>query len=301
MLFDISKATIEILNDDLFSSKQVRVSVLRLDKIHSVVSGNKLFKLRYFLDETVASAHRTVITFGGAWSNHLAATAFACDALGLKCIGIIRGEEPPIISATLKQCIAYGMQMKFVSRQEYDLKDDKAFTNALKKQYGECCIIPEGGYHPLGASGAASIMQLAGDGKYSHTCTATGTATTLAGLLIAAGPEQKIVGIPVLKDMTDINGRIEYLTGEKASGNLQLLSNYHFGGYAKKTEELIRFMNDCWTSYRLPLDFVYTAKMMYGIKDSIKNDLFPTGSDILCLHTGGLQGNRSLPPNTLLF
>ncbi|HMK02751.1 MAG TPA: pyridoxal-phosphate dependent enzyme [Ferruginibacter sp.] len=300
MLFDISKAHIEVLNDDLFTHKQVSVSVLRLDKIHPVVSGNKLFKLHYFLDEAVASAHRTILTFGGPWSNHLAATAFACHTIGLKSIGIVRGEAPASLSFTLQQCMTYGMQLKFISRQAYDLKEDPLFTNALKKEFGECCIVPEGGYHPSGASGAALIMELAGNKKYSHTCTAVGTATTLAGLLTAAAPGQTIVAVPVLKNMTDTNERIRYLAGI-TKGNLQVLNDYHFGGYAKKNSELIQFMNECWIKYRLPLDFVYTAKMLYGVKDSIKHDCFPKGSDILCLHTGGLQGNRSLPLKTLLF
>jgi len=301
MLFDISKAEIEILNDELFTKKQVSFSVLRLDKIHPVVSGNKLFKLRYFLEEAIASEQKAILTFGGPWSNHLAATAYACHSVGLKSIGIVRGEEPVSLSFTLQQCIAYGMQLKFVPRQVYALKEDPSFTSSLKKEYGECCIVPEGGYHPTGAQGAALIMELATNKNYSHICTASGTATTLAGLLTATTAGQTIVGIPVLKDMTDTNARIQYLAGEKARGNLQLLNDYHFGGYAKKTPELLRFMNECWIKYHLPLDFVYTAKMLYGVTDSIRNDRFVKGSDILCLHTGGLQGNKSLPLNTLLF
>ncbi len=302
MLFDISKAGIEVLNSELFSQKQVSVSVLRLDKIHPVVSGNKLFKLHYFLQDALASKHKTILSFGGAYSNHLAATAFACKALHLKSIGIVRGEQPAKLSPTLLECINDGMQIKFISRQDYNAKVDPELISTLLNEFGDCIIIPEGGYHPMGAMGAALIMDLINKNNYTHICTATGTATTLAGLLMASGPEQTIISIPVLKGMTDINERIKYLAGLKtAPQNLQILSGYHFDGYAKKNNQLIQFMNDSWQQYQLPLDFVYTAKMFYGITDCIKNDRFYKDSKVLCLHTGGLQGNKSLPLNTLLF
>jgi 1-aminocyclopropane-1-carboxylate deaminase len=302
MLFDISKARIELLNDALFEEKQVNVSVLRLDQIHPVVSGNKLFKLHYFLLNALQSSHKTILTFGGAWSNHLAATAYACSLLGLKSIGIVRGEEPIQLSTTLQQCKDDGMQLKFISRQQFAKKDDAAFIRSLQNQTGGCTIVPEGGYHPLGAKGAALIMDLANDKDYTHLCTAMGTATTIAGLLMAASPTQIITGIPVLKGITDMEERINYLAGYNSlPRNFELLNDYHFGGYAKKTGELIQFMNQCWLQHKLPLDFVYTAKMFYAVTDSIRNDHFRKGSNILCLHTGGLQGNRSLPVNTLTF
>ena len=302
MLFDISHAGIDLLQDNLFEEKKVTVSVLRLDKIHPVVSGNKLFKLHFFLQEALRSSHKTVLSFGGAYSNHLSATAFACSALGLKSIGIVRGEQPAQLSATLQQCIKDGMELKFISRQQYAGKENAGYLHTLQNGSGECSIIPEGGFHPLGAKGASLIMDLVPDDNYTHICTAMGTATTMAGLLMAARPSQKITGIPVLKGITNMEERISHLTGYKTMpGNLEWLGDYHFGGYAKRTEELIRFMNQCWQQYRLPLDFVYTAKMFFAVLDQIRNDHFPPGSNILCLHTGGLQGNRSLPANTLIF
>lgn len=302
MLFDISPAVVEELNDGLFGQKQVSLSVLRLDKIHPIISGNKLFKLHYFLEEALRSAHKTILTFGGAYSNHLAATAFAGASLKIKSIGIVRGEKPVQLSHTLQQCMDNGMQLKFISRQQFSEKENEGSIKLLQDELGDCIIIPEGGYHPLGANGAAGIMEGVTGKNYSHICTAAGTATTLAGLLIAARPEQSIIGVPVLKGMTDMEERIQWLTGNSSAyQNLQLLHDYHFGGYAKKTDELIRFMNQCWQQYHLPLDFVYTAKMLYGIIDRIKKDHFPAGSNILCLHTGGLQGNKSLPLHSLLF
>ena len=302
MLFDILKADIEELPDDLFLQKQVSVSVLRLDKIHPLVSGNKIFKLHYFLQQAITSAHKTVVTFGGAHSNHLAATAFACKALQLKSIGIVRGEKPANPSATLQQCMADGMVLKFISRQTYNDTKTAAFANQLHAEFGHCIIIPEGGYHPLGAKGASLIVDLIKDKNYTHICTASGTATTLAGILLAADTAQTVISVNVLKGITDTNERIKFLTANMHEfKNLQIFNNYHFGGYAKKSASLIEFMNHCWLKYQLSLDFVYTAKMLYGVIDGIKKDAFTKGSKIICIHTGGLQGNKSLPLSTLLF
>ena len=302
MLIDISKAVIEQLHDDLFLQKQVTVFVLRLDKIHPHISGNKIFKLHYFLQEALQSDAKTILTFGGAYSNHLAATAFACRLLQLKSIGIVRGERPAQLSLTLQQCMEDGMLLKFISREEYDNKKYPVFINDLKAEFGECTIVPEGGYHPAGAKGAALIFDLIKDKNFTHICLASGTASTLAGILMAAKPEQSVLSFSVLKGITDINERIKHLTGKPgAFKNLQLLNDYHFGGYAKKTGILIHFINHCWLHYNLPLDFVYTAKMFFGVIDCIKKDTFKKGSKIICLHTGGLQGNKSLPLNTLLF
>ena len=302
MHFDISNIRTTHLSDDLFTQKQVSLDVLRLEEIHPIVSGNKLFKLHYFLEEAIASTHKTIFTFGGAWSNHLLATAFACKSAGLKSIGIVRGEEQPTLSFTLQQCIHYGMQLKFISREVYAAKEDPLFIQSLKTAYGECLLVPEGGYHASGAKGAALIMDQVKDNDYTHICTAVGTATTLSGLLMAAKKTQEVIGISVLKGMTDIEERILSLTGGTANmQQLQLFHDHHFGGYAKRTSALIDFMNQCWKDFQLPLDIVYTSKMLYAVFDAIKNDHFPGNSKILCLHTGGLQGNRSLPVDTLLY
>ena len=289
-----------MLHDELFRQKELSVAVLRLDIIHPVVSGNKLFKLHYFLQEATSAENKTVLTFGGVYSNHLIATAFACQANGLKSIGIVRGEKPADLSSTLQQCIRYGMELEFISREAYNEKETIHFQNELKNKWGKCCIIPEGGYHPLGAKGAALIPALVKGGNYSHICTAAGTATTTAGLLI--GGNQKIISVPVLKGMTDIDARINFLcSGNFKKEQLEIFDQYHFGGYAKKTPALIEFMNYLWKQHSLPTDFVYTAKLFFAIYDKIKNDHFPAGSSIICLHTGGLQGNNSLAAGSLLF
>lgn len=301
ILFGIKNIRFDELENPVLEKKNIKLQLARLDKIHPVVSGNKLFKLHYFLDEAMQSNHKTMVSFGGAYSNHLVAIAFAGKESGLKSIGIVRGEEPKNLSHTLQQCLQYGMQLQFITRNEYKNTGQPDFINNLKLKYGDFTLVPEGGYHPLGAAGASLIIDLLKDKNATHICTATGTATTLAGLLLKAQHSQQVITVPVIKNMNDIEERLFYLINKKKHNNLQIFDGYHFGGYAKKTEELINFMNVFYTNYGVPTDFVYTAKMMYAILDKINNNFFPAGSSIVCLHTGGLQGNQSLPPGTLLF
>ncbi|MEP6712131.1 MAG: pyridoxal-phosphate dependent enzyme [Ferruginibacter sp.] len=289
------------LEAPLLSDKQVELYVARLDEIHPVISGNKIFKLHYFLQEAMQSRHKTLLTFGGAYSNHLVAAAFAGNNCGIKTIGIVRGEAEKNMSHTLQQCLHYGMQLQYISRSDYKSTSDPDFINTLKLQYGDFTLVPEGGYHPRGAEGASLIIDLLKDKNATHICTATGTATTLAGLLLKARQSQQVIAVPVIKNMNDIEERLYYLTNRKKHINLQVFDSYHFGGYAKKTATLVNFMNDFYTQYSIPTDFVYTAKMMYAIIDKIKQDFFPPGSSIVCLHTGGLQGNQSLRPGMLRF
>lgn len=301
MLPDNLNIATDTLHNRLLKEKQVSLSVLRLDKIHPVISGNKLFKLHYFLEQANMENARPVITFGGAYSNHLVATAYACKLRQVSCTGIVRGERPAALSPTLKDCINYGMELQFISRQEYDNKDTGGFIKNIKNEKGDYIIIPEGGYHPLGAKGASLIMNYVKDNT-THICCAAGTATTMAGLLIGKKQHQQIIAIPVLKGITDMEHRIEYLTGKKFNKEqLDIEYEYHFGGYAKKHATLIHFMNDMYARFKLPTDFVYTAKMLYAIFDLIGNNFFAKGSEIVCIHTGGLQGNLSLPQTALTF
>ncbi len=298
MLFDTVNISIDTIANDYLIKKKIGLSVLRLDKIHPIVSGNKLFKLHYFLEEAMTLTMQGLLTFGGAYSNHLVATAFACKIAGLKSVGFVRGEKAAKLSTTLNACIKYGMQINYLSRAEYDKKENTDFLEKIRYKFKDFLIVPEGGFHPTGANGAALITNFI-DANCSHICTALGTATTMAGLIMGAKYNQEIIGVSVLKGMTDINEKINYLTGNHHT--FKLLDDYHFGGYAKKTPELINFMNQLYQQHNLPTDFVYTAKMMFGIFDAIEKGYFPTDSNITCLHTGGLQGNVSLPLNTLIF
>lgn len=298
MLFNTSNILIDTITNDCLSKKNIRLSVVRLDKIHPVVSGNKLFKLHYFLEEAISLCLPGILSFGGAYSNHLVATACACKTSGLKSVGFVRGEKPLKLSPALMACMHYGMQLHFIPRAVYAKKDEVDFLKSLPAKWKQYLVVPEGGYHPKGAAGAALINSFIEEDT-THICTALGTATTLAGLMAGAKKNQQVIGIPVLKGMTDIWERTAYLTG--SIHPFQLLDGYHFGGYAKKTPELISFMNFLYQQYKLPTDFVYTAKMMFAVLDSIEKNFFSGSSKIVCLHTGGLQGNISLPAGTLIF
>ena len=284
------------IKNDLFEKNNVHVFMLRLDEIHPVISGNKLFKLVYFLEEAKISSHKTIITFGGAYSNHLAATAFAAKALNLKSIGIVRGEKPKTLSPTLLFCLRHGMQLKFISRTLYQQKNENNFLEDVKTKFGNHIFIPEGGCSVKGKEGASLINQYFTDKNFTHICLPVGTATTFAGIVDANKNETEIIGFPVLKNFNDVQQRLEELK-VNSERKYSVIGDYHFGGYAKKTGELISFMKSFYAANKIELDFVYTAKMMFGIYDLIEKKFFKEGSKILSIHTGGLQGNQSLQMN----
>lgn len=275
--------------------------VLRLDRIHPVISGNKWFKLKYHLQEAISQNKKGILTFGGAWSNHLVATALACRQANLKSIGIIRGEKPAKLSATLQEVQDYGMQLQFVSREAYS--NEAAIIPGLQQQHPDHFIVPQGGQSHLGVLGAAEILQLAPIKSYSHISCATGTGTMLAGLVHAALPHQQVIGICTLKMPDGDNNSLTTFVNPYAA-NLKkytIFYDYHFGGYARKTGELLHFMNSIYQKHELPTDFVYTGKLLFGLMHLVQNDYFQLGSRILIVHSGGLQGNRSLPTGTLTF
>lgn len=288
------------LRDEKFNLKKISLSILRLDEIHPVVSGNKLFKLHYFLDEAVSSSHKKIITFGGTWSNHLAATAFACQKAGIRCIGFVRGEKPAALSTTLIFCMQNEMELQFISRDVYQKNITKEFLDMLTKKYGSHTLIPEGGFSMQGAKGAEGITDFFDAKNYTHICCAIGTATTFAGLISGSNNSTEVIGFSALKNMTDIPQRLEKLNIDETKKYV-FIGDYHFGGYARKKQELITFINTFYQDNKIPLDFVYTGKMMFGVIDLINKNYFPPGSNILCIHTGGLQGNQSLPEGILNF
>ena len=272
----------------------ISVSVLRLDKIHSVISGNKWFKLQHYLKEAKEQRKEKIVTFGGAWSNHIVATAAACKMNDIPSTGIIRGEEPAQPSETLMQARTYGMQLYFVSRDEYSKK--KIPAALLNKNY---YFINEGGFGEQGANGASDVLDYCSK-DFTHCCAAVGTGTMLAGLINAASTQQQVIGISVLKNNPALEQSVASLSKNQAK-QWQIIHDYHFGGYAKYTAALIRFMNELYYEAKIPSDFVYTAKLFYAIADLINGNYFPAGSRILVIHSGGLQGNHSLGKGTLIY
>lgn len=277
--------------------QDTKLDVLRIDRIHDIISGNKWFKLKYYLKEAFAANAITIGTFGGAYSNHIVAVAFACKESGIKSIGIIRGEEPPILSDTLQDAKKYGMQLHFVTRAAY--RD----TEIIKQHFENVYWINEGGYGSIGAKGAAEILSFSTNKEsYSHIICAVGTGTMMAGLIIAAQQQQNVIGISVMKGNYELMQKVDELLDESCANKVyEIKHEYHFGGYAKHPPELIQFMNKVWQHNKLPTDIVYTAKTFYAAKQMIISNTIPKGSNVLMIHSGGLQGNRSLPDNTLLF
>ncbi|MEX6686904.1 pyridoxal-phosphate dependent enzyme [Danxiaibacter flavus] len=298
MLKDIlhfSSINTQTFDADWLKANNTRLDILRIDKIHPVVSGNKWFKLKYYLEEAVSQNAQTIGTFGGAYSNHIIATAYAAQAIGLRCIGVIRGERPKQLSHTLRDAEELGMHLHFVSREEYNNAEK------IKPDFPGVYWISEGGYGPVGVKGAAEILSFANDlASYTHIVCAVGTGTMLAGLITASFPHQQVIGVSVLKNNFSIEDEVRAILPDKHHP-FKIVYDYHFGGYAKHPEELLNFMRDIWTEHRFPTDIVYTSKALYAIKDMITKHIIPQGSKVLTVHCGGLQGNLSLRPGVLPF
>lgn len=291
----------EIIDEDLITTEAVpflsqngvHVQVLRLDKIHPVISGNKWFKLKFHLQKAINGQYKAVVTFGGAFSNHIAATAAACAACKIPCIGIIRGEESATYSPTLLNAGKYGMQLIFMERGDYK---NKKIPSSL--QTGHYYIIPEGGYSMEGAQGAATIPY--NKSAYDYVLCAVGTGTMMAGLINGKADHINILGISALKNHQLLEYEVQHLLINKDLP-VSINHDYHFGGYAKQKPELISFMNELFGVTGIPTDFVYTGKLFYGARDLIQQNHFPHGSRLLLIHSGGLQGNLSLRKGTLIF
>lgn len=276
------------------------VDVLRLDLINPVISGNKWFKLKEYISQAIEADKNVIATFGGAYSNHIVATAATAKAFNLKSVGIIRGERAHDLSHTLKNAINYGMELFFVSREAYKKKE---LPEEVKAKYStqEILQIPEGGYGIRGMEGAAQILKQIDASSYNYIVTATGTGTTLAGLINGSADNQQVLGISVLKNNFSVNEEIKHLLPQDRWNKVQVNFDYHLGGYAKASNELLTFMNQWYEQTGIPSDFVYTGKLFYAVNDLIQKSSFSEDSRILIIHSGGLQGNLSLPNGSLIF
>lgn len=266
----------------------ISLYIKREDLIHPFVSGNKFRKLKYNLLQAKAKNKKTLLTFGGAFSNHIAAVAYAGKEQGFQTIGIIRGDElfdKIEENPTLKFAQENGMQFEFVSRDEYRLKSENSFIEKLKEKFGDFYLVPEGGTNELAVKGCEEILTDE-DSAFNYVCCAVGTGGTISGLINKALPNQKILGFPALKG--------DFLQDEicifAKKDNWNLISDYHFGGYGKINLELIEFINSFFEETKVPLDPIYTGKMVFGVIDLIGKKYFPANSKILLIHTGGLQG-----------
>jgi 1-aminocyclopropane-1-carboxylate deaminase len=293
---------IEVLETDWLVEKDIRLLVKRDDllRIHekSAFCGNKWRKLKYNLYEARRRGRSTLLTFGGAFSNHLAAVAEAGQVFGFQTIGIVRGEEILPLNPTLQFCRDCGMHLHYLDRTTYRQKNEAAFAEWLSSQFGEFYLIPEGGTNPLALQGCAEIVseietQL-GNEFPSHLALACGTGGTLAGIISGLNGKSKAIGFSVLKGdflQKEVRGLLSEMTpGEPDVTSWLLQTDYHCGGYAKFTPELIQFSNHFKAQFNIPLDPIYTGKLFFGLFDLLQKDFFPPGSTILAIHTGGLQG-----------
>lgn len=273
---------IEIGNPD------ITLYIKREDQLHPFVSGNKFRKLKYNLDQARKESKNTLLTFGGAFSNHILAVAAAGKENGFKTIGIIRGEELQDKIAenpTLQQAQDFGMVFEFVSREIYREKGNEDFLGKLEGKFGDFYLLPEGGTNDLAVKGCAEILSV-NDTRFDYICCSVGTGGTISGIVNCSKSSQQVLGFPALKG----DFLREDICKFVRNPNWKLISDYHFGGYAKITGELIRFINDFYEKYQIPLDPVYTGKMVFGVMDMIQKGQFPKGAKILMIHTGGLQG-----------
>ena len=256
--------------------------------IHPTVSGNKYRKLKYNLQKVQSENYKGILTFGGAFSNHIAATAAAGMVLNIPTVGVIRGEElasKKELNSTLNYAKSCGMHLEYVSRSDYKQKNDPAYLKLLLENFKNFYVIPEGGTNGLAIKGCQEILSQE-DLTFDIICCAVGTGGTIAGLINSSLPTQKIIGFPALK-----GGFLnEDICKFASQSNWELWDAYHFGGYAKVDSKLITFMNHFKSTYKIPLDPVYTAKMMYGIFDAIQTGRIPKNAKVLSIHTGGLQG-----------
>ena len=269
-------------------SSKCTVYVKREDLIHPIVSGNKFRKLKYNLIEAKVNHHTKLLTFGGAFSNHIAAAAFAAKENGFESIGIIRGEElreKIAENPTLQFAQDCGMQFEFVSREQYRLKNHLQFLEELKQKFGSFYHLPEGGTNDLAIKGCEEILT-SNDSQFDYICCAVGTGGTISGIINSSQLYQKVLGFPALKG--------DFLKDEirnfAKNNRWELINSYHFGGYGKVDANLIAFINSFHEKTKVPLDPIYTGKLFYGVIDLINNNYFPEGSKILVIHTGGIQG-----------
>lgn len=277
---------------DLPFSSNCTVYIKREDLIHPIVSGNKYRKLKYNILQAKAENKMKLLTFGGAFSNHIAAVAFAAKENDFESIGIIRGEElrdKIENNPTLQFAQNCGMQFEFVSRESYRIKEEFSFIENLKQKYGDFYLIPEGGTNELAIKGCEEIL-VEEDDFFDYICCAVGTGGTISGIINSAKLHQKVLGFPALKG--------DFLKDEirkfVKNNHWDFITNYHFGGYGKVNDDLIGFINAFYKQIKIPLDPIYTGKMVFGVIDLIKSNYFPEGSKILIIHTGGIQGIQGM-------
>ena len=281
------------LRNELLDDAGVQLLCKREDLNHPAISGNKWWKLKYNLEEAARREKKTLLTFGGAYSNHIYATAAASHETGFKSVGIIRGEETLPLNKTLAFAQHCGMQLHYISRTQYREKDNPAFIQELHNKFGDFYLIPEGGTNEFAVKGCAEFgKQLLEEIDFDYLCLPVGTGGTIAGIIAGLEGKKEVIGFPVLKGGDFLKDEIEKLLQKYSNtpyGNWHLDASYHHGGYAKATPALLDFVKLMNDKHNLPLDAVYTGKLLWAVMDYVRQGKFRRGSTVLAVHTGGLQ------------
>ncbi len=291
-IIDERLAIIQPLRKFWYQGKVAGIDMLRLDLLHPIISGNKWYKLRLNLAYAQDHGFKTIVTFGGAFSNHLVAAAYAAKQFGLRSVGIVRGQRD-VLTPTLLQCRENGMELMFVTRDDYSRRHQPDWAKSLVAHFDEILIIPEGGANERGRAGAGLLTRFVND-SYSHILLSVGTGTTMAGLRDKLNTTQHILGFVPTKQSDEQHHYISAHVAPEKAGTWKLLNDIHFGGFGKWNDGLIEFMNTFYADNKIPLDIVYTSKMMFNVQQMLADNYFSSCDRILCIHTGGLQGNSSV-------
>lgn len=277
------------ISSSFLKDKNIELFVKRIDLIHEYVSGNKWYKLKYNLIEAKKEKKSLILTLGGAYSNHIAATAYLAKKNGFKSIGIIRGEETFPLNPTLSFAKSKGMKLHYISRNIYRCRYSSDFLNTLRDRFADFYFIPEGGTNKLGIKGAEEIIDKKDTQDY--ICCAVGTGGTISGIINATHDNQKVIGFPAIKGSSKLEADIKNWTNKN---NYEIINSLSSSGYAKLDNILVDFIFDFYKEHSITLDAIYTAKMMMSIFDLVNKNYFTRGSSILAIHTGGVQGNKGM-------
>ena len=279
------------LNQQIFSERylnnEIEVFIKRLDLIDPFISGNKLFKLKHNVDRALLEKKNMLITFGGAFSNHILATAAYAKKKKIDCLAIVRGEEYSELNPLLTLAKEYGMNFCFVSRKEYAKRNDNNYISELIRKYKKAFIVPEGGNNKLGVLGAEEILETQ-DKSFDYIICPIGTGATLSGIVNSSNRSQKVIGINCINDTKDINKNISQKTNKN---NWEIINEFNFGGFAKFDNLLTEYLKKFKLNYKITLDLNYTAKMFFGFEKLIERRYFQRKSKVLLIHTGGIYGN----------
>ncbi|MGS2723561.1 1-aminocyclopropane-1-carboxylate deaminase/D-cysteine desulfhydrase [Porticoccus sp. GXU_MW_L64] len=295
---------IQTVKSDLLQEKKITLLVKREDLRHPQISGNKYHKLKHNLSDAKRQGFATMASFGGVWSNHLHALAYAGQQSGLKTVGFVRGPLPVPLNAMLQDASAWGMELRSLSYSDYRRRHDNHFCQQLMATIDNGFLIPEGGANSLAIKGCAELgeemtRQIT---DMDYLCTACGTGATMAGLIAGVGERTTVLGFSVVKNNQVLDSDIrDWLPENCSEKNWRVLHDYHCGGFGRLNRELVAFMDDWKAHSDIPLEPLYTGKMLYGLFDMIAADYFAAGSKIVALHTGGLQGLRGMGPQLAHF